>query len=194
MNENSSLNYFRAFADISKAISSTLKLRKVLDRILFNTIEALDLKAGAISLWNRGANRLEIIAKVNLSKEFLDKGPVSADKSLPRALKTGQPVIVPDITKDDQLQYPEACKKEGIAALLSIPIIFKDKIIGVLRLYDSKVRDFTNHEVEFMTAIAEQGGVAIQNARVMQQLKKDHKREMDDLWNWFSDFSDKSGY
>ncbi len=192
--DNSNHDYFRAFADISKAVSSTLNLHKVLDRILFNTLEALDLKAGAISLLNRSANRLEMIAHINLSEEFLNKGPVSADKSVPRALKTGQPVIVPDIIKDDQLQYPEACKKEGIAALMSIPIIFKDNIIGVMRLYNSKVRDFTNREVEFMTAIAEQGGIAIQNAWVMQQLKKDHKREMDDLWNWFSDFSDKSGY
>ena len=194
MTNNSSLNYFRAFADISKAVSSTLKLHKVLDRILFNTIEALDLKAGAISLLNRKGNRLVMIAHLNLSQEFLDKGPVLADKSIPRALRTGQPVIVPDISKDDQLQYPDACKKEGIAALMSIPIVFQDTIIGMARLYSDKVRDFSAKEVEFMTAIAEQGGVAIQNARVMQQLKKDHKRELDDLWNWFSDFSDMSGY
>ncbi len=194
MSENQNVNYFRAFADISKAISSTLKLHKVLDRILFNTIEALDLKAGAISLWNKSANRLEMIAHVNLSKEFLNKGPVAADKSMPRALKTGQPVVVPDISKDDQLQYPAACEKEGIAALVSIPIIHKDNIIGVLRLYGDHIRDFSSREIEFMSAIADQGGIAIQNARVMEQLQKDHKREMDDLWNWFSDFSDKSGY
>ncbi len=194
MNDNRNQDYFRAFADISKVVSSTLKLHKVLDRILFNTIEALDLKAGAISLLNRKGNRLEMIAHLNLSQEFLDKGPVLADKSIPRALRTGQPVIVPDISKDDQLQYPEACKKEGIAALMSIPIVFQDTIIGMARLYSDKVRDFSAKEVEFMIAIAEQGGVAIQNARVMQQLKKDHKRELDDLWNWFSDFSDMSGY
>ncbi|NQT96664.1 MAG: GAF domain-containing protein [Candidatus Marinimicrobia bacterium] len=194
MNDNRNQDYFRAFADISKVVSSTLKLHKVLDRILFNTIEALDLKAGAISLLNRKGNRLEMIAHLNLSQEFLDKGPVLADKSIPRALRTGQPVIVPDISKDDQLQYPEACEKEDIAALMSIPIVFQDTIIGMLRLYSDKVRDFSAKEVEFMNAIAEQGGVAIQNARVMQQLKKDHKRELDDLWNWFSDFSDMSGY
>ena len=129
-------------------------------------------------------NILQLFLHMNARKAATDRG---ARVGAVRYIK-------PDITKDDQLQYPDACKKEGIAALMSIPIIFKDKIVGVLRLYNSEVRDFTNREIEFMTAIAEQGGIAIQNARVMKQLKKDHKREIDDLWNWFSDFSDKSGY
>ena len=180
-------HFFRAFVDVSKAISSTLNLQKVLDKIIENAIKVLKLKAGAISLWNKQENRLEMIAHMNLSEEFLNKGPVYADKSLPRALTTRQPVIIPNIEHDDQLQYPEACRKEGIKALLSIPIIYKDDIIGVLRLYDSRVREFSNAEIEFMIALAEQGGVAINNALFMEQLKKDHQREMDDLWNWYSE-------
>ncbi|MFQ6673627.1 MAG: GAF domain-containing protein, partial [Fidelibacterota bacterium] len=106
--------------------------------------------------------------------------------SMPRALTTRKPVIISNIEYDDQLQYPGACRKEGIKSLLSIPIIFKEDIIGVLRLFDSRIREFSESEIEFMTALAEQGGVAIKNALFMDQLKKDHQREMDDLWNWFS--------
>lgn len=153
-------DFFHAFVNVTKAISSTLKLDEVLSQIIDNAIEVLGLSAGAISLWNRHQNRLEMISHRNLSNEFLNKGPVYADKSMPRALKTGEPVIIPNINHDDQLQYPEACKKEGIRALLSIPVVFKGEIMGVLRLYDSKTRQFTGDEIEFMTALAEQGGVA----------------------------------
>ncbi|MCH8068853.1 MAG: GAF domain-containing protein [Candidatus Marinimicrobia bacterium] len=187
-------HFFRAFVKVSKAISSTLDLQEVLDLIVKNAIDALKLKAGAISLWNKQENRLEMITHLNLSQDFLNKGPVYADKSMPRALTSREPVIIPNIEYDDQLQYPEACRKEGIKALLSIPIIFKDDVIGVLRLYDSKVRAFTEEEIEFMTALAEQGGVTINNALFMDQLKKDHQREMDDLWNWFSDMTNLPGY
>ncbi|MCH7613106.1 MAG: GAF domain-containing protein [Candidatus Marinimicrobia bacterium] len=180
-------DYFRAFVNISKAISSTLKLKKVLNLILENAVEFLELSAGVISLWNKTENKLEIIAHLNVSQEFLDKGPVYADRSMPRALTTRKPVIIPDISFDDQLQYPEACKKEGFKALLSIPIIFKDDVIGVLRLYKKKVREFSSQEIEFMTAIAELGGIAINNARYLGQLKIDHAREMDELWNYYSD-------
>lgn len=180
-------HYFRAFVNVAKAISSTLELQEVLDLIVANAIEVLELQAGLFSLWNKHENRLEIVTHLNLSQEFLDKGPIYADRSVPRALTTRQPVVIPNIEHDDQLQYPDACRKEGIKALLSIPVIFKEEIIGVLRLYDGKVRAFSEDEVQFVTALAEQGGIAIKNARFMDQLKKDHARELDDLWNWFSD-------
>ncbi|NOZ03105.1 MAG: GAF domain-containing protein [FCB group bacterium] len=186
--------FFRAFVNISKAISSTLDLQEVLDLIVKNAVEFLHLKAGAISLWNKQENRLEMIAHLNLSREFLDKGPVYADRSMPRALTTRKPVIIPNINHDSQLQYPEACKREGIKAILSIPIIFKDDVIGVLRLFDSKPRVFSAEEVEFMTALAEMGGIAINNALFMKQLKKDHAREMDELWNWYSDMIARPDY
>ncbi|UCH11438.1 MAG: GAF domain-containing protein [Fidelibacterota bacterium] len=181
--------YFRAFVNVIQAISSTLDLQEVLDRIVANAVEVLELKAGIISLWNKHENRLEVVSHLNLSQEFLDKGPVYADRSIPRALTTKKPVVIPNIEYDDQLQYPEACKKEGIQALLSIPMIFKDEIIGVLRLYDDKIRQFSEEDVEFVTALAEQGGVAIKNALFMDQLKKDHAQEMDDLAKWFSDMA-----
>jgi len=180
-------HYFRAFVNVAKAISSTLELQEVLDLIVANAIEVLELQAGLFSLWNKHENRLEIVTHLNLSQEFLDKGPIYADRSVPRALTTRQPVVIPNIEHDDQLQYPDACRKEGIKALLSIPVIFKEEIIGVLRLYNGKVRAFSEDEVQFVTALAEQGGIAIKNARFMDQLKKDHARELDDLWNWFSD-------
>ena len=182
-------HYFKAFVNVAQAISSTLDLQEVLDLIVANAVEVLDLKAGLFSLWNRHQNRLEIVTHLNLSQDFLEKGPIYADRSIPRAITTGKPVVIPNIEHDDQLQYPDACRKEGIKALLSIPVIFKEDIIGVLRLYDGKVRAFSEDEVEFVTALAEQGGVAIENARFMDQLKKDHARELDDLWNWFSDMA-----
>jgi GAF domain-containing protein len=182
-------DYFRAFVNVTKAISSTLDLDKVLNRILANATDALELKAGIISLWHKQENRLEIVSHLGVSQEFLDKGPVYADKSIPRALTAKAPVVIPDIELDGQLQYPEACRKEGIKALLSIPMIFKDEIIGVLRLYDDQVREFTAEDVEFVTALAEQGGIAVKNARYIDQVKKDHARELDDLWQWFSDMA-----
>lgn len=179
-------DFFSAFVNVSKAISSTMNIQEILDLIVRNAVEALELMAGAFSLWRRRENRLEMISHLNLSAEFLHKGPVRADKSMPRALTTKKPVLVPDIDHDHQLQYPAACKREGIKALFSIPIIFKDEVIGVLRLYDSKVRRLGPQEMQFVIALAEQGGIAIENARFMEQMKKDHAREMDDLWKWYS--------
>ncbi len=174
---------------MSKAISSSLNLDEVLDTILKNAIESLNLKAGVISLLNKKENRLEVIAQRNLSDEFINKGPILADKSMPDAVSTKRPALVADIENECQLQYPEACKKEGIGAILSVPILLKDELIGVLRLYSSEPREFTYREVEFMTALAEMGGIAIKNAQYMHKMEKDHKKEVEELWDWFNSMS-----
>lgn len=182
-------DFFSAFVSVSKAISSTLNLKDVLDLIVKHAVESLDLKAGALSLLNKKDNRLELIAQRNLSEEFLNKGPVRSDKSIPDAITNKRAVVIPDIENDRRLQYPDACKKEGIKAILSVPIILKDDVIGILRLYDADSREFTYGEVEFMTALAELGGIAIENARYMEQVKKDHAKEVDELWEWFRTMS-----
>jgi GAF domain-containing protein len=179
-------SFFSAFVTVSKAISSTLNLNKVLELVVEHAVNSLDLKAGALSLWNKKENRLELIAKRNLSQEFLNKGPVEADKSIPDAITTKRPVVVPDVENDPQVQYPNACKREGIRSILSIPIVFKENVIGMLRLYDGKVREYTYREVEFITALAELGGIAIENARYMEKVLTEHKKEMEELSDWFN--------
>jgi GAF domain-containing protein len=178
-------DFFSAFVSVSKAISSTRNLKDVLDLIVKHGIDSLDMKAGAISLWNKKENRLELITQRNLSQEFINKGPILADRSIPDSVMSKRPVVVPNIENDRQLQYPEACKKEGIQSILAVPIVFKDNVIGALRLYDSKSREFTYKEIEFITALAEQGGIAVENARYMEKILKDHKEEMEELWDWF---------
>jgi GAF domain-containing protein len=178
-------DFFTAFVSISKAISSSLKLKEVLDLIVKHAVDSLGLKASALSLWNRKTNRLELITQCNLSQEFLNKGPILADKSIPNAMTSKRPVLVSNVDGNGQVQYPEACKKEGIRSILSVRIVFKDNVIGVLRLYDSKSREYTDREIEFIIALAEQGGIAIENARYMEKVLKDHKREVEELWDWF---------
>jgi signal transduction protein with GAF and PtsI domain len=104
-------DYFSAFVSVSKAISSTLNLQEVLNLILKHAVSSLGLKAGAISLLDKKNNRLQLIANRNLSREYLDKGPVAADKSMPGAISDKRPVVVPDVTADSRLQYPEACEE-----------------------------------------------------------------------------------
>jgi GAF domain-containing protein len=186
-------DYFSAFVSISKAIGSTLNLREVLDLILKHAVDSLGLKAGAISLLDTKKNRLQLIANRNLSQDYLDKGPVAADKSMPGAITDKRPVVVPDVQQDSRLQYPEACKKEGIGSILSVPVVFRDNVIGVLRLYGAEPREFPYREVEFISALAEQGGIAIENARYMEKVLKDHKKEVAELTDWFDAMTSGGG-
>jgi GAF domain-containing protein len=127
------------------------------------------------------------VAHFGLSDRYVNKGPVEADKSISEAM-TGKAVIIYDAVSDPRTPYPQALAEEGINSITSIPILLKGNVIGVLRLYSSQPRSFSEEEIMFMTSLAEQAALALENARMYQKLKKEHEELMGDLYR-FSGFT-----
>ena len=103
---------------------------ELLEHTAKTMVEELHLKACQFRLLSRDQKVLEHVTSYGLSEKFLDKGPVSALRSIASALQDGQPVAIFDVTDDPRVQYPEAAQKEGIASILSVPMIIGEKIIG----------------------------------------------------------------
>jgi GAF domain-containing protein len=101
---------------------------------------------------------------------------------------TGKPVSIYDVTTDPQAQYPQAAAEEGISSILSVPISLKSKIIGVLRIYTSTSREFTEDEISFVSTLAEQAALAMENARMYQKLKGEYEAMTSDMYR-FSDYT-----
>ena len=178
------LQYFKLFRDVCKVINSSLDLKEVLNLITENIVTALQVKACTLYLWDRNRNTLELSSACGLSEAYLKKGQLDADKSVAETLE-GEMVVILDPETDPRVQYPEAAKSEGIASLLSVPIFVKGKIIGVLRIYTSEKRDFSDEEFEFICGLSDMGGIAIDNARMYNHLKVDHDKLIDDTHRWF---------
>ena len=183
MQENE-MEYFKSFRDVCKAMSSSLNLKEVLDLIVNNVTMILNTKACTIFLINREKKRLEISASYGLSETYLKKGPVDVDKSIIASLD-GESVLVYDATNDSRIQYPEGAREEGVASILSVPIPVKGEVIGVLRIYTSQPRNFSDNENEFISGLAEMGGIAIENARMYDYLKADHENLINEVHQWF---------
>jgi signal transduction protein with GAF and PtsI domain len=149
--------------------------------------KSFGVKAVSVRLLDKEKKTLQLVASYGLSENYLKKGPISAEKSIAQALK-GNPVVVKDAASDNGVQYKDEKKEEGIFSILCVPIKAKDEVIGVLRLYSGVPRDFTRGEIKLATAIAHQGGLAIQNASMYLMLKQDMKDLKEDIWShrsWF---------
>jgi len=158
--------------DIAKAVTSTLNFTEVLNTIAQLATKSMNAKACSIRLLDEEQRQLRVGAAFGLSEEYLAKGPVDLDKSLvDRGALRGKPVSVLDVTKDPGFQYPEEAKKEGIRSVLCVPLSVREKPIGVLRLYTGEIHRFTDDEIEFLSTLASQGAVAIENARTYQRLE-----------------------
>jgi GAF domain-containing protein len=128
-------------------------------------------------LLDEEGERLEVKSFYGLSDQYIRKGPLSADKSIFDTLKGG-PVVIPDAASDPKVQYPLEAKREGIATIVSLPIILGERVIGVLRLYTSVPCMFTKDDIDFLSAIAVQCGLAIENAKAYEHVKRDFKKRI----------------
>ncbi len=168
MTRDKAIEYFQVFYETSKTILSSSSLQEILQNLVEKTVHALDVKAGGLRLINEQTNCLEQVAAYRLSDKYLNKGPLNADKSIPEVLE-GKAVFVKNADKDPRIQYQKELREEGINTMLSVPVIAGDKIIGVLRCYSAVSRDFSAEEIEFVSALAEMGGLAISNAKAFEQ-------------------------
>ena len=159
--------YFRLFFETAQEILSARNLQETLDSLVQRTVAALEIKAGGLRLIDEQTNCLEQVAAFGLSEIYLNKGALNADQSIPEVL-VGKPVCIKDAFLDSRIQYPEAMRAEGINTVLSVPVVAGEKVIGVLRLYSAEPRDYKEDDIEFISALAEIGGLAIANARLYQ--------------------------
>jgi GAF domain-containing protein len=166
--------YLSALMNITKAISSSVGVKGVLHQIVKSTCEITGSKGCTLMLLDEKGTRLDVISSYGLSDQYVEKGPLSPERSLSDTLK-GKPIIIEDATRDPRVQYPHEARQEGIASIVSVPVILRGRIIGALRLYTSVPCRFTEDDIDFLSAVAIQGGLAIENAMMYEQVKTDYK-------------------
>lgn len=163
------LNY-DTLLKITRAISHSKDPEEVVLMTVESIKTALDVKGCAAFLINRHTNELELAASFGLSEEYLNKGPLSALRSIGQSIEEG-PVAIYDVTDDPRIQYPEEAQKEGIASILSVPVIAGGQSIGALRVYTAEPWEFTLDDVNFAQAMASMAGMAIEMTRFYKGMK-----------------------
>jgi len=164
--KNIRLNY-ETLIKISKSLSKSKDPEEIIRMTVDSIKSALGIKGCALFLMNRQRDELEVAASAGLSQEYLKKGTVSALRSIADSLKDG-PVAVYDVSDDPRIQYPEAAQKEGIASILSVPIMVGDETIGAIRAYTAEKWEFTLDDVNFVQALAQIAGILIEMTRLYQ--------------------------
>ncbi len=172
--------YLRIFREISTTISASLNIGKVLELVVTKITEVLGVKGCVVRLLDPKTQNLYVARSHGLSQEFLNKGPVDAQRSIAENM-AGRVVVVDDVFTDPRLQYPAEHAEEGVRKLLSIPLIVRGKVIGVLRILTGERPPFTKREINLATALAEQCAFAIENARIYQRLKYEYEQLLIDF-------------
>jgi signal transduction protein with GAF and PtsI domain len=163
------INY-ETLLKITGAISATRDPEDVVVLTVESVKTAMDVKGCTLFLVDRKTDELKIAGSYGLSRNYLDKGPVSSLKSIAESIKEG-PVAIYDVSDDPRLQYPEEAQKEGIASILSVPMNVHDRVLGALRVYTAEPWEFTLEDVNFVHAVAQIVGMAIDLCRLNKGYK-----------------------
>lgn len=170
----SKIYYSSALYEVARSINSSLDLSQVLELLAKSTAKATKSKACSLRLLSPDKTLLTMGGAYGLSQGYLRKGNVEVEKSkIDQEALLGKTAIIPDATNDPRFQYPEEAKSESIRSILVVPLMLRENPIGVMRLYTEEVHEFSNEEIGFVTAIANLGAIAIENAKLYQALKEE---------------------
>jgi len=165
------LAQLETLSEVSKTIVSNRYLKEILQLIVAMTAEMMNSKICSIMLLDEKKQELFIEATQSLSEEYIKKPPLKVGESISgKAVKEKRPITVLDVTREPGYKYPQIAKKEGICSLLAVPMMIKDKVIGVINSYTATEHKFSEDEIKILQSVANQAAVAIENTKLMEEI------------------------
>ncbi len=163
---------YQILYDIAQKLHSDLEPSKVLNTIVKTLCNVAEAKGCSLMLLTPDQQQLIHTVAYGLSDWYVRKGPVRVDTSIAQAL-SGKPVAIIDATRDPRVQYKKEAKREGVVSILSLPLVRRGEIIGITRIYTAVKHKFSTKEIEFFSALANLGAVALERAQLHESLAQD---------------------
>jgi len=150
--------------------SQSLDVQQVLDTTVERVRDAMDLDVALAFLVNENTHELELRAYRGVSSDFVEglRGLKVGEGFNGTVAQSGQPLLVPNSSRDPRLTR-EVVKQEGILSQLIVPLKSKEKVVGTLSVAGRYARPFKEEEIELLTTIGRQVGVAIENSRLYEE-------------------------
>jgi signal transduction histidine kinase len=162
---------FESLVSVSQTINSTLNLDDALRAITREACVLMQSKMSSLLLLDATGEWLDLRASHGAGRDYLDKPRLSAAESLVGVvMRRRKPMQVPDVQTSSRFQNVGMARQEGLVSLLSVPLMFGAKATGVLNVYTGVPYTFSNEEIRILTALAELSALAIEKARLYEQI------------------------
>jgi signal transduction histidine kinase len=155
---------------------SSTSVKEVLEEVVAKSTEVLSAKGALLRILNNETNRFEVRAVYGMAERYLHKGPVTTEKLLPDPRDLHKVIFITDVWNAPRVEYPQQAWDEGIRMIVDVPLAIENKLIGLIRIYLEKPREFTDDELDFILTVAEQCACIIERVQLIenQQTQFDH--------------------
>ena len=172
MNDNETrLKGYRRLIDIARDLASTLDLDILLNQIVSAASDLTESEAASILLYDDAARQLHFQVATNLDQPTMRGLVVPLDGSIAGWIVTNHKAARITNAQIDPRHFTTIEKQTHITtcSLLGVPLITKDKVVGVLEVINKQVGEFTDDDEDLMQVLGAQAAVAIENARLFHQ-------------------------
>lgn len=182
-----------ALAEVTRAVSASLDLDETLQTISTHAAQVTGSDSASIYLYDKGQDAFEVRASYNTPGEYLREAeehrvlgagvaaeaPLAARSLIARTVAGRAPIQIPDVEATADYQSRDLLLRWNYRALLAVPLLLGDRVIGVMNVRRRRAGEFTKREVELVTTFARQSAVAIENARLFHEIEdKGHQLEI----------------
>ncbi len=173
-----------AICQMASTLVSSLELSQVLRIVVEETRNLVGAWAVALDLLDEDSSSLRIEAACGLSEAYvqalnenlrprLDDSPFGQGPGA-RGVRERQTIWIPSVAEEPILHpWCELIRQEGIAAIVFTPLIFRDKVLGLLNLYFTEVHPLDEDELQICETVAAMSAAAIENARLLRREKEE---------------------
>jgi len=158
--------------EVAKAVVSTLDLDTVLQAILTSAMGFAQTPAGSVALYHDAKRELSLHAHSGLTADFVknERWSVTSGGLTDQVLRAGEIFFVEDTEKTSFFNNPIALN-EGIRSLVCVPLVFQNRIMGILYLDDFMPRQFDHEKLNLLSILASFAAMAIHNATLHKRTK-----------------------
>jgi signal transduction histidine kinase len=162
---------FESLASVSQTINSKLNLDDALNVITHEACVLMHAKMASLMLLDDTRQWLDLRASHCAGEAYVRKPRLSVQESLLGVVvRRKKPLQVENVQTSTRYQNIEIARKEGLVALLSVPLLFGGQAIGTLSVYTGQPYSFSNEEIRILSALAELSAIAIEKARLYERL------------------------
>jgi signal transduction histidine kinase len=183
-----SIEELRALSDVSQAVNSSIDLQTVLYTIIAKAVQLSGTEAGTIYVFDESSQEFQVHANYGMDEVLIAaiKGRHIrlGEMMISQAVLQRRPMQIADVTQDTSSLVIDVIQRAGFRAVLTVPLLSADQIVGALVVRRKAPGEFSGKTVNLVQTFSAQSVLAIQNARLFDEVQartRELTQSLDDL-------------
>jgi signal transduction histidine kinase len=166
-----------ALSRVAAAISGLTDLEAILRVGLDTALAILDSAIGGIMLLDENEKTLSYRVYHGISDEYAQEMHLKLGEGVAgKVAENARSIMVEDISREPDAAHPDLISKEGLKAFVSVPLMSKEKVLGVMNVASRLPRQFTEKDIHLLHATGDLLGLAIEQAKLYEELRRGRER------------------